>query len=264
MKVSKILTVATICCSMFFSTMAQRNNNDTAVDTLNCPIISFNFAPVLGIGDINDMFTSPMLEFGVSALYKTKTNWVFGVEGSFFFGDDNLKNRAERLASLYTEAGTMIGTGGSDAGVDAFNRGFFALLQAGKVFPVVKNNPNSGVMLMFGAGMAQNQIIYMPSLEEAPQISGNYAKLYDHQQRGLALSEKIGFWYMNNKKTYLNISVAFEFKQMWLKSTRDYVIDDFMGIRGKDDKTYFSHLYGVKIGWMIPLEGKSTQEYYYY
>ena len=91
MKVSKILTVATICCSMFFSTMAQRNNNDTAVDTLNCPIISFNFAPVLGMGDINDMFTSPMLEFGVSALYKTKTNWVFGVEGSFFFGNDNLE-----------------------------------------------------------------------------------------------------------------------------------------------------------------------------
>ena len=51
---------------------------------------------------------------------------------------------------------------------------------------------------------------------------------------------------------------------MWLKSTREYVIDDYMGIRGKDNNKYFSHLYGIKFGWMIPLEGKTTQEYYYY
>jgi len=259
----RVFIVALYLCTVS-SLSAQTKDDNFVGDTLNCPIISFNFAPWMAKGAISDMFESPMLDFGISAMYKTKSNWLFGIEGSFFFGNDNLKNRKERLASIYTEEGTVIGTGGSDAGVDAFNRGLVGMLQVGKIFKVTPKNPNSGVFVMLGAGIAQNQIVFMPSLEEAPQISDSYAKLYDHQQRGPVLSQRLGFWYMNNKKTYLNIHVSFEFTQMWLKSTRDYVIDDFMGIRGKDDKTYFSHIYGIKLGWMIPLEGKTTQDYYYY
>ncbi|MBO7201887.1 MAG: hypothetical protein J6V54_10910 [Bacteroidales bacterium] len=251
-----------IAMCFIFSSKAQTSSEYT--DTLSCPIISFNFAPWLAQGAMNDMFTSPMLDFGVSAIYKTKTNFLFGIEGSFFFGNDNLKNRCERLQSLYTEAGTIIGTGGTDAGVEAYNRGLIGMLQVGKIIPVIKNNPNSGIFFMFGAGIAQNQIIYTPWMEEAPQLSGDYVKLYDHQQRGALISERVGFWYMNRKKNYLNFHISFEFTQMWLKSTREYVIDDYMGIRGKDNNKYFSHLYGIKFGWMIPLEGKTTQEYYYY
>ena len=264
MKILKVSLIVAVCICSLLPLKAQTKNAAFVADTLSCPIIEFNFSPWIAKGDISDMFESPMLRFGISAIYKTKSNWIFGVEGSIFFGDDNLKNRKERLSSLYTESGTIIGTGGGDAGVEAFNRGLVGLLNVGKIFTVAKNNPNSGVILMFGAGIAQNQIIFMPSLEEAPQISDSYAKLYDHQQRGPVISERIGFWYMNNKKTYLNINISFELTQMWLKSTRDYVIDDYMGIRGVDTKTRFSHIYGVKIGWMIPLEGKTTQDYYYY
>ena len=147
-----------VMCCLFFSAKAQTENNDT--DTLNCPIISFNFAPWVAHGAMNEMFSQPMLDFGVTAIYKTKNNFIFGIEGSFFFGDDNLKNRKERLQSLYTEAGTIIGTGGTDAGVEAYNRGLVGMVQVGKVIPVIKNNPNSGIFLMFGVGIAQNQIIY--------------------------------------------------------------------------------------------------------
>lgn len=261
MKKVEIGLVVVMCC-LLFSSKAQTISDNA--DTLSCPIVSFNFAPWLAQGAMNDMFTSPMLDFGVSAMYKTKSNFLFGIEGSFFFGNDNLKNRQERLRSLYTEAGTIIGTGGTDAGVEAYNRGLVGLLQIGKIIPVIKNNPNSGIFIMVGAGIAQNQIVYTPWLEETPQLSDDYIKLYDHQQRGVVISERVGFWYMNNKKNYLNLHVSFEFTQMWLKSTRQYVIDDYMGIRGKDNNKYFSHIYGIKLGWMIPLEGKSTQEYYYY
>ena len=261
MKKVEIGLIVAMCC-LLFSSKAQTISDNT--DTLSCPIVSFNFVPWLAQGAMNDMFTSPMLDFGVSAMYKTKSNFLFGIEGSFFFGNDNLKNRQERLRSLYTEAGTIIGTGGTDAGVEAYNRGLVGLLQIGKIIPVIKNNPNSGIFIMVGAGIAQNQIVYTPWLEETPQLSDDYIKLYDHQQRGVVISERVGFWYMNNKKNYLNLHVSFEFTQMWLKSTRQYVIDDYMGIRGKDNNKYFSHIYGIKLGWMIPLEGKSTQEYYYY
>ena len=264
MKTVRIGLILFVFCGLLFPAKAQTKVEDKAMDTLACPIIGFNFGLWVPQGAMSDMFKSPMLDFGVSALYKTKTNWLFGIEGSFFFGNDNLKNRKERLQSIYTNEGTVIGTGGSDAGVEAFNRGLVGMLQLGKIMPVIKDNPNSGLFVLFGAGVAQNQIVYMPSLEEAPQISEEYAKLYDHQQRGPVISERIGFWYMNDKKTYLNINISFEFTQMWLKSTRNYVIDDYMGIRGKDNNKYFSHIYGIKFSWMVPLEGKTTQEYYYY
>jgi hypothetical protein len=96
MKKVGIGLVVAMC--VLFSSKAQTSSEN--IDTLSCPIISFNFAPWLAQGAMNDMFTSPMLDFGVSAVYKTKTNFLFGIEGSFFFGNDNLKNRRERLQSL--------------------------------------------------------------------------------------------------------------------------------------------------------------------
>lgn len=239
-------------------------------DTMQCFAIGFNFAPmvttgerVMGTGQKTELLKNPFLNFGVDVMYKLKSNWVFGIEGDLYFGNDNLKNREERLSHMYAN-GAVIGSGGGDAGVEAYNRGLSFIGSVGKIIPLSKKNPNSGLFCSLGAGFTQSQIIYSVQAEEAPQLDGDYANLYDHQQRGPILTESLGYWFMSNDKVYLNFMLTFEVQQHFTHSTRDYVIDNYMGISGKDDNRYFTPIYMLKFVWMFPLTGKTTQEYYYY
>ena len=51
---------------------------------------------------------------------------------------------------------------------------------------------------------------------------------------------------------------------MWSRSTRDYTIDYYLGLQGKDNNRYFDLLYSIKFCWMFPLNGKTTHDYYFY
>ena len=266
----KLLNKTKIIVVMLVLAMLPQVAFSQKQDTMNCFLIGFNFSTMLSGGERvvggekTDILKNPFLNFGVDAFYKTKKNWVFGIEGDLYFGNDNLKNREQRLQGLYTTEGTMIGTGGGDAGIEAFNRGLSLIGNVGKIIPVSSKNVNSGIFLSLGAGITQNQIIYQISAEETPQIDGDYALLYDHQQRGLVLAENIGYWFMSSGKNYLNFIVAFEMQQWFTHSTRDYVIDYYQGIQGKDNNKYFTPIYSLKLTWMFPLTGKTTQEFYYH
>lgn len=264
MKKAKRLIFHLLLVALMSSATAQKT------DTLQCFVVGFNFGTMLtsgerivGGGEKTDLVKNPFLNFGVDIMYKFRSNWLLGVEGNLFFGNDNLKHREERLPMLYS-GGAVIGSGGGDAGVEAFNRGLNFIAGAGKIFPLSKNNPNSGIFCMLGAGFTQSQIIYSVQAEEAPQLDGDYALLYDHQQRGPILMENIGYCFMSNTSTYFNFILSFEMQQYFTHSTRDYVLDHFMGISGKDNNRYFTPIYMLKLVWMFPITGKKTQEYYYF
>ena len=263
MKNAKRLILSLLLTSVICTATAQK-------DTLQCFTVGFNFGTmfssgekIMSSGEKTDLVKNPFLNFGVDIMYKFRSNWVLGVEGNLYFGNDNLKHREERLPMLYAD-GVIIGGGGGDAGVEAFNRGLSFIGSVGKIIPVSRNNPNSGIFLSLGAGFTQSQIIYSVQAEEAPQLDGDYANLYDHQQRGPVLMENIGYWFMSNEKAYFNFILSFEMQQHFTHSTRDYVIDHYMGFSGKDDNRYFTPIYMLKLTWMFPLTGKKTQEYYYY
>ena len=265
MKIAKRLITMLLVAVVGTHTVAAQNN-----DTLQCFAVGFNFGTmfttgerVMGSGEKTDLLKNPFLNFGVDVFYKFRSNWVLGVEGNLYFGNDNLKHREERLSHLYAN-GAVIGGGGGDAGVEAFNRGLSFVASVGKIIPVSKKNPNSGIFLMLGGGFTQSQILYSVQAEEAPQLTGDYALLYDHQQRGPVLMENLGYWFMSNDKAYFNFILSFEMQQYFTRSTRDYVIDNYMGISGKDDNHYFTPIYMLKLVWMFPLTGKKTQEYYYF
>ena len=69
---------------------------------------------------------------------------------------------------------------------------------------------------------------------------------------------------MSNHANLINFYVAFELSQVWSRSTRDYIIDDYLNLRGPDDNHYFDLLYTLKLCWMFPLKGKTVREYYYF
>src|SRR5574344_166384 len=260
------------------SLQAQENLH---IDTLSCPIIGFHFGTMLPsgglssattpsgdkikLGTMSDLYKSPFLDFGLDFIYKTKSNWLYTFEGDLFFGNDNLKNRSQRMSNLFTHDSTsiIIGTNGSDATVTCYNRGLSLKAGIGKVFPFSAKNPNSGLFGKLSAGWMQNQTVFMINEVNAPQIDDNYAHLYDHQRRGVMLSESFGYLWMSNKHNLVNMYIAFEISQCWTRSSREYIIDDYINLQGPDNNHYFDFIYTLKFCWMFPLTGKPTYDYYY-
>ena len=211
------------------------------------------------------LYKSPWLNFGVNGFYKYKSNWLVSLDFDLFFGNDNLKNRIERMRTVYSSDSIIIGTNGTDAIVTAFNRGLDFKVGVGKIIPVApKKNPNSGILLRLNGGMMFQQTIFSLNEVNAPQVDGDYALLYDHQRRGFLLNEALGFWFMSNRANLINFYISFEVTQCWTHSTRDYIIDDYLGLHGKDNNSYFDLLYSIKLCWMFPLKGKTSYDYYYY
>ena len=250
------------------------------LDTFSCPIVGFSIAPVMpsthfsgatgfeGTGVVPtmaDLYKGPYLGFGLHFLYKTMSNWVFSLDGNIWMGSDNLQHRIDRMGSVFSRDSLVIGTNGTDANVTCYNRHLSLQGSVGKIIPLFPDrNPNSGLLLRMGGGYARGQSIFMINDVNAPQIDGDYALLYDHQRHGLMLTEAIGYWFMSNHANLLNFSVTFEVSQLWSQSTRDYLIDNYAGLRGKDNAHYFDLLYTLRFTWMFPLKGKTVHDYYYF
>ena len=254
---------------------------DLKNDTLECPIIGFsvgmmapsnalskataaNGSTVEGLR-MSDLYSAPWMNVGLDVIYKFKSNWLLMGEGNMWFAGNNLKNRTVRMGSVYTSEGLIIGSGGMDATATCSNRGFSIEAGGGRVFALVpEKNPNSGILAMLRAGYLRQQTIFMLNQDHAPQLENDMALLYDHQRHGFTLTEGVGFWYMNNKRTLMNLYVGLEVKQCWTWSTRDYVIDYSAGLQGKDRNRYFDWIWSLKLCWMFPLTGKASHDYYFY
>lgn len=284
MKISKNIFVLTLLgmavCSHPRMAAAQETPR---LDSIQCAIVGFDVGTLFSSANasfatlpdgstsraatMSSLYKSPWLDFGVNAFYKFKSNWLFSFDADLFFGynSDNLKHRTERMSDVYTSEGLIIGTNGTDAVVTAFNRGLAFKGGFGRIIPIVPSvNPNSGILARISGGWLQQQTIFQLNEVNAPQVDGDNALLYDHQRRGFVLTESLGLWYMSNHANLINFYVAFELSQVWSRSTRDYIIDDYLNLRGPDDNHYFDLLYTLKLCWMFPLKGKTVREYYYF
>lgn len=240
-------------------------------DTLATPYIGFNFGTVFASekysteGGMNTLYPSPYLSFGLETGYKFKSNWLLSADGSLIIGHD-LNDKTQRLTAVYSRdaAPIVIGTNGTDANMSCYNRALSFRIGAGHIFTLSSKNPNSGIMARMMAGILQQKTIFMLNDVNAPQIQNDYARLYDHKRRGFTLTESLGYWFMSNNYNFFNIYIAFEVTECWNHSTRDYVIDPVMGLRGPDNTNYFDLLYSIKINWMFPLKGKTAYDYYFF
>lgn len=254
---------------------------DTKKDTIECHIVGFNVGlktpsnrMSFGItpdgqhvkdATMHSLYKGPFLDYGINALYKYKSNWLVTIDGNLWMGQDNLKNRMESLGSVYSRDSIVIGAGGSDADETCFNRGFSVMGGVGKIFPLdPSRNPNSGIMARVNAGYMLQQTIFMDNRSTSPQLEGDLGLLYDHQRQGLLLGQSIGYWFMSNSANLFNFYVELGVQQCWSWSTRDYVIDYNIGLRGPDNNRYFDLLYTLKLCWMFPLTGKQSHEYHYF
>lgn len=208
-------------------------------------------------GDMADRF-GISYSIGPGYLYKTRSNWIFGVETNFFFGDD-VKIGDSLFKHIMTSNGTLIDGNGEPAIIGITQRGISVWAKVGKIIPVLSPNPNSGFFTTLGVGYLRHNLSISNLDNTAPQILGDYRKGYDRLTAGPAVNLKIGYLFLSNHRL-LNFMVGFELSQAWTKSLRDYDFD----LMKKDDSSRSDLLTGFKLGWIIPLYGRAPKEYYFY
>ena len=190
--------------------------------------------------------------------YKFKSNLIAGIEGGFMFSE-NVKNQDQYLKMIATADGFVISEGGTYAGVFFHQRGFNIQARFGGIIPAFGPNPNSGILLLGGAGMLQHKIRIEVEEHSAPQLRDNYRKGYDRLTNGPSTSQFIGFVHFHNSRT-INFMVGLEFTQAWTQSRRPWDFDRMQA----DNKKRFDSLWGIRLGWVLPLYKRAPQEYYYF
>ncbi len=232
---------------------AQVDVRDTTIAAF-IPHFAYTFQ--VPAGDVADRYGINST-IGGGLFYKTNRNLLFSVDFNYIFGNQ-IKNADSILSMVETESGHIIDGNGTYALYTLYERGYSLNFRVGKILKVLQANPNSGLMLMGGAGYICHRMRIDNQDNTAHQISGDYAKGYDRLTGGLNLNQFIGYFYMGRTRI-ANFIAGFEFYEAFTKSQRDYIFDQ----RKKDDNRYLDFFLGVRVTWMIPVYRRSPDRYYY-
>lgn len=247
--------ITIIICCIFLSSVvkAQVKMNEKA----GFPIFNLHYAYQVPGHDLAQRFGNNSM-IGGGFLYKFKSNLVAGVEGNFLFSE-KVKNEEQYLQLIGTSDGFVISEGGTYAGVFFHQRGFSLNARFGGIIPLVGPNPNSGILILGGAGFLQHKIRIEVEENNAPQLRGDYIKGYDRLTNGPSVSQFIGYVHFDNNRT-INFQIGLEFTQAWTSSRRPFDFDRMQ----PDTQKRFDSLWGLRIGWVLPLIKRAPRDYYYY
>ncbi len=258
-KLFSITFLISLCFCTLLNAQERREvitGNDTAIST---PFFTAVAGYTIPLGEMGNRY-NPFMNINTNLGWKTQKNWIYYCEFGFQFGSDNVKIKNDILSGMLVNTSDpfVIGLDGTNAGVVAYNRNLSLSVFGGKVIPLWFSNPNSGLMFTVGAGFLQHQIIYQPTLTEAPQIQEYYAYLYDKQMRGAMVSAFLGYIQMS-KKNFANFYFGVQMDNAWTKMTRTHQVD----LRGGDSKVYYDGMFTLKIGWMFPFYGRDSDKIYF-
>lgn len=242
-----------VCLSLCADySFAQKTAKDSSEKVF---LLGPSFAFQLPGGNLADRF-GPNFNVGGSFSAKLKSNWLFGIEGQFIFGDQLRESGI--LDSIRSQQGFILGTNGGYADVFLYERGFQFFVKAGKVFPAFHSNQNSGIIATVGMGLLQHKIRIENDDHNAPQIDGDYVKGYDRLTNGLSITEYLGWIYLG-KNHIANFSGGFEFTQAFTKNRRSYNFDEMK----RDDAKRLDLLFGFRVSWFIPFYKGRPKDFYY-
>ncbi len=226
---------------------------DSSINIWQCEV---NYSYHVPGGDMLERFGNNST-IGAGLNYKLKSNWTIGAEISYLFGS-NIKDTSI-LDHLKTNTGYIINEYGEYGNILLTERGFYAGCKFGRVFSVLGPNPNSGIVFNIGVGLLQHHIHIENKDNNTPPVLKEYRKGYDRLTNGLSLREFVGYQYLGNKNI-LNFYVGLEAFQAWTMCRRDFNFDTMQ----RDDTKRKDYLFGIRVGWILPLYVRTPNEYYYY
>lgn len=231
-----------------------QNPRDTS---LASAIIQVSYAVQIPGGDLATRFgLAHNIGGGIS--YKTRSNWIFGIQGHYLFGDE-AKEMGTILKPLLTTSGIIIGRDGNPSVVNVTQKGMVLHASFGKLIShkAIAPNPNSGFLITVGGGYLMHWVGFDVQENTVPQLMGDYEKGYDRMCGGFQLQQFVGYHFQSGNKL-LNFFAGFEFSQAFTSSLRSY---DFPS-RGPIDQSRIDLQYGFRVGWMLPLYKRDQDQYY--
>jgi len=183
---------------------------------------------------------------GAGVYYKTGGNWIFGIEGSYWFGG-KLKE-AGIFDQVVDSSGYAIDNNGGFIPVDAQQRGYNFNVKVGKIFPIGRRNKNSGIMVSVGAGYMEHFLRLTNNSLGVAALQGDFRYGYDRLTSGLMLNEFVG-WQNLDKRNRINFFIGFEMAQGFTYSRRLIDYDKMSGTTAQRFDSY----YAVRFGWLLPI-----------
>ena len=237
------------------STAQTERNIDT--ELIRAPHISFTlggFIPGMELNDRYGAFGTIGGSFGV----KKANNKYWGVKAMLITGAEC--QTPDLLSNLTTENGEIIDNEGEVAQLNVYGRGGMFGLEAGKVFSDIlpSSNPNSGLLIKFGAGSIHHKIRFDYTENHITQLEGEYLPGYDRLTWGYYGSFFAGYWVMDEEKR-LNFYAGFTGFGAQTFPLRTTNFDT--GIPDVDPRTELG--FGIEFGWVLHIYEKAPQEFWY-
>jgi hypothetical protein len=250
----KLLLILFIAVCGPFALFAQRNLRDSIIGT---PWVAVHYGGNWTAGDLADRFGFTN-HLGAMAGYKTKRNWVFGLDGNFMFGN------TVRLSGLFEEMVDSYGhitDENGDIGIVVVNeRGFNVNTMIGKVFPILSPNANSGLYVHAGVGYLQHRLKIETQDQYIPQLEKDYRKGYDRFTSGVDFHEFVGYAFLANQGI-INFYGGFYAQQGLTRNRREVFFDQPDTPVPNDLRLDLQ--FGFKIGWFVPVYQRKAKEFYY-
>lgn len=254
MRVFKLLIVAMILLVGSLPSTAQISLRDSSV---TIPMAYMGYSHHFTAADMADRFgASSFLSPGFQV--KTASQWFFGAEAGFILGG-NFKPGFSIFDEWINSNGNIINGDGVPAVVALFERGLIFTGKFGRLFPLSKKNPNSGLLISVSAGYLQHRLKIDVENKSVPQLKGDYARGYDRLTSGFTIGQSIGYLFIG-KRRLLNFYFGLEVYEAFTKSRREYVFD----LMGPEEGQRLDILIGPKVTWIIPFYKRAPEEYYFY
>ncbi len=238
--------------SFFSQSFAQKSISDSAISVSH---IDFNYSFQIPSGDLANRFGF-FHGVGGGYFFKTKSNYEFGADAIFLFGNQ-IRERTI-IDNLLTSTNTVLDRDGNAADLLVSLRGWQVRANVGKVFSFGKPNDNSGIIARLGIGMMQHKMRVEDRQVNTPQLAWPYQRGYDRMTNGFLCSQFVGYQIFSNTKL-VNFYVGLEFNQAFTQNRRPYNFSE----KREDNSSRFDASTGIKVGWMIPIYKRAPKEFYF-
>jgi hypothetical protein len=221
---------------------------------MNVPLVAIHLGAHLPGADLAQRFGGD-LNLGGAFMFKTKKNWIIGIESNYFFGR-NVK--IDVLSQMRSADGRVIDNEGYPADLRVTERGMGIHPVFGKVFKWLSANPNSGLMVTFGAGYMQSKIKLYDAQHKIAAVKDELSYGYDRLSLGFSTSQFIGYLFLGENRM-TNFYLGLEAYQGFTTNVRRINYDTGL----PDTKRRLDLLFGLRVGWILPLYKRKPYDYYY-
>jgi hypothetical protein len=220
-------------------------------------LLDFRYGFQVPMGDLHDRFGGSM---GLGASYhlvKLKSRFFVGADAIYYFG--NIV-KEDVLADLRSFDGSIIGQDGRAGDVNLKERGYYAGLHLGKIFPFnPEKNKLTGILVQAGAGFLQHKIRVQDNRNSIKALNQEFLHGYDRLSNGPAIHLSAGFHYEHPVNNFL-MNITADVYGGRTKSRRDF--DNVAGGPLTNSRTDL--LTGLTLSYVVLISRQSSPEHIYY